>query len=555
MEVKEFLAPLLRWWRLILAAVIVAGVFSLAATTQQAPIYRSQVTLMIGRAIEDPNPDYYQLYSSQQLAATYADIATRNVVQEGAMQALGLTWLPSYSVEPVPNTELLEIAVIDTDPVRAQAVANELANQLILQSPTNKAENQERQAFVDQRLNTLEVKINETQAEIDARQIELNNLTSARQIADMQNQISALQSKLDSLENNYTSLLANTERGALNTLAVIEPADLPQAPIGPNKILTVFTSIVAAFVLAAGAAYLLAYLDNTVKSPEEVKRLTNLSTLGAIPPIAGEHSHEKLITVREPRSPVSEAYRSLRTGVQFSTIDRQESTLVQITSPNPSEGKSITAANLAVVIAQVGLRVLLVDADLRRPTLHRYFQTDNRFGYTDLLRSVRNKDVEEILDTSLGELVRQTATENLDLMTSGPIPPNPSELLGSNTNHQLVKALRRRYDTIVFDSPPVLIVTDAMVLSSLVDGTILVFNAEATQKNHLKLSAERLREVNANVLGVVVNKLSAKQNGFDAYSSYTQYEKYGEGAFGVYSSANETSVKKWRFSRIFKRRS
>ncbi len=137
MEVKDFFAPILRWWHLILAAVFVAGVFSLVAAMQQPPIYSTQSTLMIGRAIQDPNPEYYSFYSSQQLAATYADIAMRQIVQDGAMNALGLTWLPAYTVSSVPNTELLEIVVQDTDPLRAQAVANELANQLILQSPTS----------------------------------------------------------------------------------------------------------------------------------------------------------------------------------------------------------------------------------------------------------------------------------------------------------------------------------------------------------------------------------------------------------------------------------
>jgi capsular exopolysaccharide synthesis family protein len=554
MEVKDFFAPLLRWWHLILASVFIAGTFSLVAALQQPPVYRTKATLMIGRAIQDPNPEYYSFYSSQQLAATYADIAMRQIVQDGAMKTLGLTWLPAYTVSPVPNTELLEIVVQDTDPVRVQAVANELANQLILQSPTNQAESQSRQDFINQRLNTLEVKINETQAELDARQLELDNLTSARQISDLQNQISTLQNKLDTLNYNYTSLLSNTAQGAQNTLAIIEPANLPAAPVGPNRMMTVFTSIVAAFVLAAGAAYLLVYLDNTIKSPEEIKRLTNLSTLGAIPLIPGGNGSEKLITLREPRSPVAEAYRSLRTGVQFSTIDRPESTAIQITSSNPSEGKSITSANLAVVIAQAGLRVLLIDSDLRRPAVHKVFGTDNRRGFTDLLRSLRNQDFDETLDGLLKDLVRPTLVEGLSVLTSGPIPPNPSELLGSNTHRQLLQALRTHYDYIVMDSPPVLIVTDAMVLSTQVDGTILVIDAEATQRNQLKQAAERLKEVNANVLGVVVNRLHPKQDGFGAYSSYTQYRKYGEGSYGD-PETGHSPIKGWKAPRIFKNRS
>ena len=136
MELREILAPLLRWWWLIVAAVGVAVVSSLFTGLQQPPIYQSATTVMIGRAIDNPNPDYMQFYASQQLATTYAEIASRDIVRRGTMQALGLDWLPAYTVQPVPNTQLLEISVTDTDPVRASVVANEVANQLILQSPT-----------------------------------------------------------------------------------------------------------------------------------------------------------------------------------------------------------------------------------------------------------------------------------------------------------------------------------------------------------------------------------------------------------------------------------
>jgi polysaccharide biosynthesis transport protein len=543
MEIKDYFTPLTRWWRLIVAAILIAGLFSLIATIQQPPIYQTRTTLMIGRAIQDPNPEYYSFYSSQQLAATYADIAMRKIVQDGTMEALGLTWLPAYSVSSVPNTELLEIEVQDTDPVRAQAVANELANQLILQSPTNRAESQSRQDFINQRLNTLEVKINETQADIDAKQIELDNLTSARQINDLQNQISALQNKLDTLNYNYTSLLANTAQGAQNSLTIIEQANLPSEPIGPNRMMTVFTAIVAAFVLAAGASYLLAFLDNTIKSPEELKHLTSLSTLGAIPHIPGENQQDRLITITEPRSPISEAYRSLRTGVQFSTIDRPDNSVIQITSPSPSEGKSVTSANLSVVIAQAGMRVLLIDADMRRPNQHKIFGMDNRFGFTHLLRSLRNQNLDESFDKTLNDLVRKTHVEGLDILTSGPIPPNPSELLGSNTHRQVVQALRSRYDFIVMDSPPILLVTDAVVLSTQVDGTILVLNAESTQKNQLKVSVDRLKEVNANILGVVVNQLSMRKDGFGAYATYVLYQKYDEEISGNPGMGTKVSKK------------
>jgi non-specific protein-tyrosine kinase len=532
MELREFLAPLLRWWWLLLAAAVVAAGFSMIVGLQQPPVYQTNTTMMIGSAIDDPNPSDMALYTSQQLAATYADIATRQPVRKATMAALGLSWLPRYVARPVANTQLLEIIVNDSDPARAQAVANELANQLILQSPTSRPEDQARQGFINRQLDDLEKKIEETQVEVDARQSELSNLTSARQIADTQNQIYALQTKLDTLRSNYTDLLANTQRGALNTLTIIEPAVLPGSPVGPNVPLLVLTAAAFALVVAVGATYLLEYLDNTIKSPDEIKRLTGLPMLVGIPAITGETYPEKLVTVKHPRSPISEAYRSLRTGVQFSNIDRPENNALLVTSPNPSEGKSITIANLATVMAQAGLRVILVDSDLRRPVMHKVFELENHSGLTDLLRNVKLTDIEQSVDHWLDQLVQPTKTEGLWLLTSGPIPPNPSEILGSKTNMVLIEALKRRYDYVVFDSPPVLIVTDAVVLSTLVDGTILVVDADQTQKNQLRQSVERLREVNANMLGIVVNRLSPKMNGYSGYYHYYYYRKSGNGGYG-----------------------
>lgn len=545
MELREIFAPLIRWWWLLLAAAGIAAAFSLFAGMQQPPIYRTKATLMIGRAIEDPNPTDISMYTSQQLATTYADIALRQPVQNATMTALGLTWLPEYLVRPVANTQLLEVVVTDTDPVRAQAVANELANQLIEQSPTSRQSNQDRQAFINQQLDELETKIKETQDQIDARQGELANLTSARQIADTQNQIYALQSKLDTLRYNYTNLLANTQQGALNTLTIIEPALLPDGPVGPNIPMLMVTAAAFALAVAVGAVYLLSYMDNSIKSPEEIKRLTGLPMLVGIPTITnGEGYPDKLITVKQPRSPVAEAYRSLRTGVQFSTIDRPESTALLVTSPSPSEGKSVTAANLAAVIAQAGQRVLLIDADLRRPVMHKIFGANNHAGLTELLRNIKLNELDECLDAWLDKVIQQSSVEGLWLLTSGPIPPNPSELLGSNTNRALLNALKKRFDYLVLDSPPVLIVTDSVVLGTQVDGVILVVDGDRTQKNQLRQSVERMGEVNANLLGIVVNRLSAKKEGYSTYYHYYDYQKAGEAGSGHQHGSNGRGTSK-----------
>jgi capsular polysaccharide biosynthesis protein len=203
------------------------------------------------------------VWLTQQLANTYADMAKRRPVRQATMQALGLSWLPGYTVRVIANTQLVEVAVVDTNPQRAQAVANELANQLIRQAPmASGAETDQRRDFVKSELDDLQVKIKETRDEISKKQSDLANLFSARQIADTQTQIAALQNKLTALQGNYAALIANTAQGAVNTLTVIEPAELPTVPVGPNRLATMALAAAIGLLLAGGAAYLLEYLDD-----------------------------------------------------------------------------------------------------------------------------------------------------------------------------------------------------------------------------------------------------------------------------------------------------
>lgn len=557
MEVKDYLLPLRKWWWLILATTLVAALSSFLAVRQQPAIYQSRTTLMIGRAIDDPNPTGAEFYLSQQLAQTYADIAQREPVRHETMAALGLSWLPEYAARAVPNTQLIEIAVTDTSPERAQAVANELGNQLIQLSPTGtRLEDQERQTFISQQLDNLETQIEQTQTEIQTRQDELGELFSARQIADTQNQIAALQAKLATLQVNYASLLANTRQGAINTLAVIEPATLPGTPIGPDRLLTIVTAAAIGVVLAAGAAYLLEYLDDTVKTPDDVKHLVNLPTLAGIAQIKMDEGSGGLVTARHPRSPVSEAYRLLRTGIQFATVDAPSRSLL-ITSANPTEGKSLTAANLAVVMAQAGYKVLLLDADLRRPTQHTIFPVSRDNGLTNLLlmlpppaepppaepaESMDNLTADMVDSRALFATALQSSGEpGLWVLPSGPIPPNPSELLGSSKMKAVLAELMSRFDILIVDSPPSLAVTDALVLSSLMDAVLLVVDAGTTRRTHLRQAVEKFREVSAHgqrahLVGVALNRLTPRSDGYHYYY-YARQSYYGENA-GKIPAAN-----------------
>ena len=517
MELKTYINPLLKWWWLIVLATGLAGASSYLVVRQQPPIYQSRTTLMIGRTIDDPNPTGTQFNLSQQLARTYVDIARREPIRNATKEALGLKWLPAYNVYAIPNTQLIEITVADTNPERSFVVAAELANQLVRLSPSGlKQEDQERQNFINQQLSNLQTQIEETQTEIEAQQEALGELFSARQIADTQTQISALEAKLNTLQGNYAALLANTQQGAINALTIIENAAIPNSPVSSNKMVTVLTAAAIGFVLAASAAYLLEYLDDSIKIPSDIKQVTDLPTLATIATIKLEDDDHKLITQAQPRSPISEAFRILRTGIQFSSVNHPRRKLL-ITSSSPGEGKSVTAANLAIVMAQAGHQVLLVDADLRRPTQQDLFELSLRPGLTSLLLEADIVDGVYSMPLPTEKFIKKTAVPNLHLLTAGTIPPNPSELLGSTRMKAALDVLAAGFDFLIVDSPPVLALADSVVLSTQTDGVILVAHAKRTKRKHLKMTIERLSEVKAHLIGITLNRASSKGEGYTYY--------------------------------------
>jgi non-specific protein-tyrosine kinase len=266
--------------------------------------------------------------------------------------------------------------------------------------------------------------------------------------------------------------------------------------------------------LALGIVFLVEYLDDTVKTPDDVTAVVGLSTLSAIAQIAGKPGKEKLVTLLAPRSPVSEAYRALRTNIQYAAVDGPLKSLV-VTSAGPGEGKSTTAANLAIVLAQAGREVILVDADLRRPVLHRIFELPNGQGLTTALLD---------LTVPVVDHVQVTGIPGLRVMTSSAIPPNPAELLGSQRQTDLLAELEKEADIVILDSPPVLTVTDALVLAPEVSGILLVVEAGATRKGVLQKGIDALTRTEGRVLGVVLNRLTPRRSGYYYYQYYHYYQ-------------------------------
>ncbi|MCI0530185.1 MAG: CpsD/CapB family tyrosine-protein kinase, partial [Nitrospira sp.] len=258
---------------------------------------------------------------------------------------------------------------------------------------------------------------------------------------------------------------------------------------------------------------------------DDLSQSLDLFTLGAIGRMKGKEYEDKLVTLQDPFAPASEEYRKIRSNMQFLSVD-QAIKSIMITSSNPGEGKSITAANLGVVMAQTGLKIILVDTDLRRPVLHEIFQIPNLGGVTELLCSP---------DLKISSQLRKTHIENLQVITCGVIPPNPSELLASRRMGELIANLNELADIVLYDSPPLLPVTDASVLSHRIERVVLIVQAGKTRRKIVKRALLHLKRADANVLGVVFNKVSGQ--GEDQYSYYHYYTPNGHNQFPLPAQA------------------
>jgi capsular exopolysaccharide synthesis family protein len=290
--------------------------------------------------------------------------------------------------------------------------------------------------------------------------------------------------------------------------------------------------MVVGLTLGVGLAFFLEYLDNTVKLPEEIKSFFHIPYLGPIPAFATNKDYDgippDLVTVHSPKSGASESFRGLRTGILFSSADSAPQVIL-VSSSSPEEGKTICASNLAITLAlgsktdvnesdagKDSSRVVLLDCDMRRPRIHQIFDTRRINGISNYLAGTE----------ALKNTIVRTPVANLDIMPSGPIPPNPSEILGSRKMGDLIEALKKEYARIVIDSPPVTAVTDALVLAPLADGVILVIRAGDTPRQHVQNGLTQLKSVNARVLGAVLNGIDTGRDGYYDYQYYYYY--YGD---------------------------
>lgn len=341
-----------------------------------------------------------------------------------------------------------------------------------------------------------------------------------------------------------------TEVGQLGNVRIIDSAKPPKNPIRPKKKLNVILGVLVGLGLGIGIAFVLEYMDSSVRTMEDVERLS-LTIMATIPFIKPEQTNgmftklrnggtdpevksinERLVVHLKPKSPISEAYRTLRTNLLFTTPDRPLKVLM-VTSSGPKEGKSTTVANLAITFAQMGNKTLLIDADLRRPILHKLFGLDRKTGLTNILvgRSTLEESVKVLDDLP-----------DLELLSCGVLPPNPAELLATEKMRQLLAYAKTKYAIVLIDTPPTIAVADASILSSLVDGVMLVVRSGVTEKEAVMRTHDQLTKVNAPIMGVVLNSIKVA----DVYGSYYYYY-YHQYYYGSDSDASAAKKSKSRF--------
>lgn len=516
----RYLHMIRRWLWVVLLATVIAGGTTYWISSQQPVFYEAQARLIVGPGIDSLNPQLNDLRTGGQLLQTYAELATSRPVLQQVIDRLGLNVEPAIleqgiTVRADEETQFLSVLVQDGNPTQAATIANAIADRLVELSPSSPggsaAQLQERMGDqarrIEDNIASIEAKIVQLEFEFDAT----NDVAQKRVIND---ELSQQRIRLVDAHATLALLYDSLQKASTNKVRLVEPA-IEGEEVSSQTNLKVIIGAAAGLILSVSVVLVFEFFDDaTVKTTEGVGKLTKLPALVGIGEI--RTSEDALVTISQPRSPISEAYRVLRTSIQFSSVDNPNRTLL-VTSSIPGEGKSTTAANLAVVMAQAGHRVLLVDTDLRRPAQDQIFELPNRRGLTSLLLEFNVAEGDHNMRALLNDVVQETRVEGLHLLSSGPVPPNPSELLGSTKMKTLLHALGNAYDYVILDSPAVLAATDAAVLSVLADGTLVTALAGKSRKTHLSQAVEQLREVKANLMGIILNGLSAKSDSYGMY--------------------------------------
>jgi len=493
MELRDYVALLgRRRWLLVIAMVLVTG-SALVASILQDPVYQASSRLFL-----QANTSVFDSNGSQQFSPgriqTEIQVIQSPPVRAAVREKLGAA--PPVAVVQVGSTEVLDVRVKATTPRAAAEFTDAYVT-----------------AYVDYRrkqaVDELFAKGKEIQKVLDELKEQVARLDRDAAVVAVAGASPASSPERDALISQQALFKQKFDQLGVDSALMngngqlVTPAEVPTTPVSPRPIRNAVLGLGLGLVLGIALALLVEHLDDSIKTKEDLERITRgLAVVGMIPAVPSwkNRAETRVISKVEPSSPAAEAYRSLRTSINFLGVDRTMR-VIQITSPNASEGKTTTIANLAVALARAGEQVVIVNCDLRRPRVHDFFGLPQAIGFTNVL--LGELPIAEAIQSVPGE-------RNLRLLASGKLPPNPSELLSSARTKQIIDALKAQGVMVLIDCPPVLPVTDAVVLSSRVDATVVVVSKGSTTVKDLVRTLDVLEQVGAPIIGTVLNGVSAE---------------------------------------------
>ena len=483
-----------KWWviSVALAGLMVGLVISISqprqyAATAQVLVQATSQATALGTTEQPVTSTDVQ---------TMQELVTSSPVMSAVRHQLGSA--PPVTASEVAQTNVIDITAIAGSPAGAARIANAYASAFVSEQRTVA-------------LSSLAAAEAQLRGQISAITEQIKQLGTrtgaASQVAALANQQAVLSEQLTQMQVSGTDVSGG--------VALVTPAQAPAAPSSPKPSEDGALGLLAGLILGLAAAFVRESVDDAVSSTETAEEFGGATVLAAVPLVNSWKKRDKplVVSLARPMSPAAEAYRSLRTSLQFARQERDLRTIL-VTSPAAAEGKTATLSNLGAMFAQTGQRVVLVSCDLRKPRLGEFFGVGEQQGLTTAI--LGEQAVEDLVLPLPGD-------DNLWMLASGPLPPNPAELLNGTRIQEVFSALRRLFDLVLIDTPPVLPVTDAVVLASRADATLLVVAAGRTRRGDLRRAADKLAQVNASVVGLVLNETSRQGGGYGYRYGYGTY--------------------------------
>lgn len=533
MGIEYYLRVVLKRLWIVVLFGLAGGALGYWQGRNQVPIYRATATLLINPFVSNALVPIDLARQAGSLAGTYARFISTRSFATLVAERLGPGVAPvvvqgALSTHVVASSQFFEIQATSASSEEAKVIANAAAETFVQEQQTRQVgetgatpTGQFRARLRDKLIEELDYYQRQLPG-VRTRYAELS--TQRGSSRELQDEFQRVGDSLRSMESaavnvlNNLVLLEGQQAGGSSAVIVDRAFDAEQLPGGGRG--NALLLVVVTLTIGIAVVFALEYLDFTVKTPEEVHRLLGVLPLGVVGIIGRDRDDDvshKLVTISTPRASESEAFRTVRTNLTFSAVERPLQ-VVGVTSARPSEGKTVVSSNLAIAFAQAGKETILVDADMRRPGVHRAFGAKNQVGLSSVIMSD---------DGNLDFALQPTPVPGLRLMTSGPLPPNPAELLASPRMDRVMEMLRREADVIIIDTPPVGPVSDAAVLSTKVDGMIQVVQYGTTRRDAVQRAKAAMDQVGGRVVGAVLNRLRASDAGY--YYYYSHYDGYDSG--------------------------